>query len=203
MTVRAALSSIPKLYVPISPWDVPQHVHRHIIELLDKSSDTLKRCLPLEYDDSTITEWGAPGTPLEGIHLRRAAIKSVDLVAQRLSQWPHLSRLHQGCQARSIRSWFKLLVDNHLIDRRLARNFVDSWEVARWTSRPVSVEHYLQLMRLLSCILQALDSKIIPSLCIANGSNGDTSAGNFPSDFPKTNDSQELDPLPEHNGHYL
>ncbi|KAJ3370985.1 hypothetical protein GGF31_003715 [Allomyces arbusculus] len=59
-------------------------------------------------------------------------------------------------RALPVRAWFRRLVAARLVDKRLAKRYLDTYDRARWGRAPITVDEYLAFMKVLAMILQGL-----------------------------------------------
>ncbi|KNE56083.1 hypothetical protein AMAG_01926 [Allomyces macrogynus ATCC 38327] len=59
-------------------------------------------------------------------------------------------------RALPVRPWFRRLVAARLVDKRLAKRYLDTYDRARWGRAPITVDEYLAFMKVLAMILQGL-----------------------------------------------
>ncbi|KAI9184520.1 hypothetical protein H9P43_003573 [Blastocladiella emersonii ATCC 22665] len=152
MTVRGALARLPKLYVPITQADgLPDHVHAHIAAKLDASARLIANAKPAV--PPADVQWGAPGTPLDGTQFRAATVASAGVLARALAPWVPSAAADP---ATPVRTWLRAAVDASLVDKRLAKLYLDAYHAARWGCAPQSQDAYLHVMKLLAVILQRI-----------------------------------------------
>ncbi|KAJ3367106.1 hypothetical protein GGF32_000168 [Allomyces javanicus] len=59
-------------------------------------------------------------------------------------------------RALPVRVWFRRLVAARLVDKRLAKRYLGTYDRARWGRAPITVDEYLAFMKVLAMILQGL-----------------------------------------------
>ncbi|KNE54431.1 hypothetical protein AMAG_00406 [Allomyces macrogynus ATCC 38327] len=59
-------------------------------------------------------------------------------------------------RALPVRAWFRRLVAARLVDKRLAKRYLDTYDRARWGRAPITVDEHLAFMKVLAMILQGL-----------------------------------------------
>ncbi|ORZ32904.1 hypothetical protein BCR44DRAFT_24473, partial [Catenaria anguillulae PL171] len=175
MTVRYALARLPKMYIPITPADgLPRHVQRHVAAKLDRSTRLVNEAKPDGLAPVADREWGEPGTPLEGVNFRTATLTSVQVLVQhvRTGGWPHLV---PRTSEFALRRWLRTLVDARVVDKRVARLYADLVEAARWGDEPITVERYLQAMKVLA-VMMAPTGQAAAAPRFSMGSSSETAA---------------------------
>ncbi|KAL7750609.1 hypothetical protein RI367_003951 [Sorochytrium milnesiophthora] len=186
MTIRGALSELPKEYVPVGKMDVPPRVYALVNGDLARSAEILARCKPhhqhhqhhhhrqagAEHEEEEAHDgsvragasgWGAPGSALDGTHFRGSMVASLKLLEQQVGA--RTAAAHQDVlllllrNGQGARQWMQRLVDQRWVDGRLAEMYVSGYESARWSDeqqRTISEREYLDFMRVLTAIVANL-----------------------------------------------
>ncbi|KAJ3122272.1 hypothetical protein HK098_002977 [Nowakowskiella sp. JEL0407] len=146
---------------------VEKHKMKAVVEAsLQKSIEIRKLAVPLPNPDTV--GWGKAGTALEGIHLKTAALQSLEIVRSKaISEYPSLLLPSQNSkslsQLTSARSVMAVLVDHRVTSIELASAYVRLWEDLRFSDRECSEEEYLRIMKIVARIFQVAKPSRVPN----------------------------------------
>ncbi|KAI9365919.1 hypothetical protein BD770DRAFT_439135 [Pilaira anomala] len=151
LTVRASLQDIPKLYIPIKQEDLPKKVYFKIRQEFEHAKQTRKLAEPRPEDIQAVG-WAKPGTPLfDGLDFKQAIARTPAIVEKvAISINPDYFRPPYV----PVRQYMEFLMQQGLIDKQLGLFYLEGYEIARFSHKPLSQEQYMDIMKHLAAILQ-------------------------------------------------
>ncbi|KAI9483404.1 MAG: hypothetical protein EXX96DRAFT_141171 [Benjaminiella poitrasii] len=164
LTVRGSLQDIPKLYIPIKKEDLPKKVFMRIQHEFDRAKQAKKLAAPRPEDIQSVG-WAKPGTPLfEGLDFKQAVARTPAIVEKfaRNINPDYFRPLHVP-----VRPYIELLMDEGLIDKELGSFYLEGYEIARFSQKPLTQEQFMNIMKHLAAIVKNMGYNIKNSI-IAN-----------------------------------
>ncbi|KAG0047427.1 hypothetical protein BGZ83_007516 [Gryganskiella cystojenkinii] len=128
VTVKLARQAIPKTYMPITQEDLPKKVYGFVQSELDRVARLAKKATPL-LEESGQPGWGKPGSSLQDTHFKTFMASTPHFIERAaVAQSPDLARPPNM----SIAAYIHMLVDQKLITRDIAMEYVAGYEQARF-----------------------------------------------------------------------
>ncbi|KAI8048783.1 hypothetical protein BDF22DRAFT_746509 [Syncephalis plumigaleata] len=152
LTMRRAKHVIPRSVIPIRAEDLPRRVFVMIQKELGKVDQIRADIKPLP-EESVQPGWGQPGSALDGVQFALSACETFDIIAEKAQLQLSIPQRTAGMTAHQ---YFDMLVAYSIIDRPIARVYVNAYETARFGQEPWTEAQYVDFMKLVTVILQRI-----------------------------------------------
>ncbi|KAI8826823.1 uncharacterized protein EV422DRAFT_511554 [Fimicolochytrium jonesii] len=152
LSIRSALQSIPKVYVPINPSDLPKRVHKLIQADLSNVANIALEAKPRPQDAFELG-WGKQGTALEKVHFKTAAVQTFELLERAaIDISPYLRRP----STLTARRYIEYLISEGVLGPDLGRYYIDRYEQLRFGPHELAESDYREFMKLVAVALRSM-----------------------------------------------
>ncbi|KAI9595849.1 hypothetical protein BDF19DRAFT_440274 [Syncephalis fuscata] len=154
LAMRRAKHAIPRSAIPIRIEDLPKRLFVMVHEELAKVDQIRTDIKPLP-EESVRPGWGQPDSALDNVQFTASACETFDIIAEEAQVQLSIPQRTPGMTAHQ---YFDMLVTYSVIDRQIARVYVNAYEAARFGSDSWTEAQYVDFMKLVSVIMQRIQS---------------------------------------------